>query len=1095
MDWQYQKEEKQIQGVFFHNGKMIKTFIAWPLSSLNSTSETSVNTCQCIEDEDSENEQNADEPAASCEHIAALAIESKTRLDRLPQSLKQTETYHSEWQYLTAWLSQQTYDPFPNMARHRVIYLLDGEADNITVTVHKAYLTQQNEYQAKAELELSLVAKDKLPKFVSLTDQQIIHQMNQIKIQHKDLALAKNGLILIKDGETGTELHQQAIRQLLKRIVLSGRCFWRSARRNPLTFENASKFKDDWWYIGEQLFLDRAKSRLVDIAPIINETVESFLEITSQPDSHWQPCLTMSSEQIVLPWTKQSIEIDVAKVSFCTDKGEASIEVTLEDLMTYVYHTSKRNNSVILESIAQKIHQIDWLQSVFSNFEQPVCQHFDICDRFLDGNFAHWLPLFRGLELEGWKISFEQRFRLNQKRVDRWYSKISRSQELKNKAAVQGTSSQQLLQPQTDWFDLEVGIKIDGRSINLMPYIIKSLHQGIWDFTKENENTQPDNLYLTLDDGTRVELAYDRIKNILNTLLELYETKPLTEENKLRLPSTQFARLLNLQEQTGEDTEWQETEWLKQKAESLNNGKGIVNIDVPQNVKATLRDYQREGLNWLQFLAKEELSGILADDMGLGKTLQTLSHIQIEKNNGRMKGPCLVVAPTSLLGNWFSEAAKFTPELKLVYWAGSKRHLSQGDLAGADLIITSYGLLLRDFELFNQQNIHLLILDEAQAIKNSRSKVSKIAFSLHSKQRLCLSGTPLENHLGELWSLFHFLMPGFLGDESQFKKLFRIPIEKEHDYERQKELADRIAPFMLRRTKDKVAKDLPDKTTIEEIIDLTESQADIYETVRLSMFEEVQKAVALSNTGASSGKNQLLIGNALLRLRQICCHPKLISHKLAVPEPVATQTYQQADLFTEPQTEALPETPAETKITSSINNADSAKLTWLKTTLPEMIQNGRKILIFSSFTSMLKIIKELLNELSIKHLSLTGKTKNRTELVEKFQTGNIPVFLISLKAGGSGLNLTEADTVIHYDPWWNPAAENQASDRAHRIGQDKPVFVYKLITKGTVEERINQMQQQKSMLAEELYKRNEKQSKVERPDWVSLLAPLDLNED
>ena len=206
MDWQYQKEEKQVQGVFFHNGKMIKTFIAWPLSSLNSTSETSINTCQCIENDEPD---NSDEASASCEHIAALAIESKTRLHRLPQSLKQTEIFHSEWQYLTSWLSKQTYDPFPNMARHRVIYLLDGEADNISVTVHKAYLTQQNEYQAKAELELALVAKDKLPKFVSLTDQQIIHQMNQIKVQKQDLALANNGLILVNDGQTGTELHQQ----------------------------------------------------------------------------------------------------------------------------------------------------------------------------------------------------------------------------------------------------------------------------------------------------------------------------------------------------------------------------------------------------------------------------------------------------------------------------------------------------------------------------------------------------------------------------------------------------------------------------------------------------------------------------------------------------------------------------------------------------------------------------------------------------------------------------------------------------------------------------------------------------------------------
>lgn|GEM_PF-862011 len=1105
MDWMHQKEEKQIQGVFFFNGKMIKTFIAWPLSSLNTTSDTSINTCAC-QDSDASEIDDQTEISPVCEHITALAIETKTRLDRLPQSLKQTETYHSEWQYLTSWLSRQTFDPFPNMARHRVVYILDGEADNINVTVHKAYLSQQNEYQKKAELELALVAKDKLPKFVSLTDQQIIHQMNQIKSESPDLSVESHGLTLFKEGQKFSEPHQQDIRLLLKRIALSGRCFWRSSRRNALTYTNDSKFNSDWWYIGDQLFLDRTKSRLVDISPVVDDEVETFLELTSLDGSgksknKWQPCLTLSSEQITLPWTKIAVDIDVAKVSFRSSAGEQVAEVSLQNLMAYVYHTSKRNNSVILESIASKIHQLDWLDSIFANFEQPICQHFDICDRFLDGNFSHWLPLLRGLELEGWKISFEPRFRLNQKRVDKWYSKISRADDLKNKTADEGASSQQLLQQPVDWFDLEVGIKIDGQSINLMPYIIQSLQHGAWDLNPTEENSEPQNLYITLEDGTRVELAYERVKNILNTLLELYESKPLTEDNKLRLPSNQFARLLNLQEHTGEDTEWQQTEWLKQKADSLINGKGIVEIDVPKNVKATLRDYQREGLNWLQFLAQQELSGILADDMGLGKTLQTLTHIQVEKNNGNMQGPCLVVAPTSLLGNWFSEAAKFTPDLNLVYWAGSKRHLSQGDLSGADLIITSYGLLLRDFELFNRQNIHLLVLDEAQAIKNSRSKVSKIAFTLQSKHRLCLTGTPLENHLGELWSLFHFLMPGFLGDQAQFKRLFRVPIEKEQDYARQKELADRIAPFMLRRTKDKVAKDLPNKTIIEELIDLTESQADVYETVRMTMFEEVQKAVTLSNTGAGAGKNQLLIGNALLRLRQICCHPQLIGHKLTL-QPVPQEStkeppFQQADLFADDNRVGDITVEAESKqaidkpVLSSFNNADSAKLTWLRTTLPEMIQNGRRILIFSSFTSMLSLIEDLLKQLSIEHLSLTGKTRDRTKLVDQFQQGNIPVFLISLKAGGSGLNLTQADTVIHFDPWWNPAAENQASDRAHRIGQDKPVFVYKLITKGTVEERINQMQQQKSMLAEELYKNNERQSRVETPDWRSLLAPLD----
>jgi SNF2 family DNA or RNA helicase len=1102
MDWQQQKEEKQIQGVFFSDGKLIKTFVAWPLSSINSVSATSVNTCGCLDGKSnpSEADVSAEVSASateSCVHIAALAIETKTRLDRLPPPIKQTETFHSEWQYLTDWLGKQSYDPFPNMARHRVIYLFDQIDGNLHLTLHKAYLTQQQEFQKKAELDLKLLYKDKLPKFVSQTDQQIMHQLNQLQLKNKAITVAKNELNL----SALSELQKPELGDLLKKIVGSHRSFWRSCHRQPLSFNHASKIHATWLPLGEELYLDKHKSQLVDANPIVDDVIDNFLQQAEDNNNQFQPVLKLSSHSIALPWSKQSVEIDAAQLSFkvAGTNYESQPQVTIAPLLAYVFHSSKRNSSQLLEQIAAKIHRLDGLKSIHSNFEQPVSQYFDPCDRFLDGNFAHWMPLLLGLSKDGWKIEFDKSFRLNQKSVDRWYSKVSSIDKNNTNKQLNSTSaSGHYLQEETSWFDLEVGIHVDGQAVNLMPYIVKALQQGLWDL-QGKQSDQP--LHLTLDDGTRIELAYGRVKNILNTLLELFENKPLTEQDQLRLPSNQFGRLLHIEQQTDEALLWQESDWLKTKVQSLRNGQGIVDIEKPINVHAKLRDYQQQGLNWLQFLAQQELGGILADDMGLGKTLQTLAHIQIEKNQNRMQGPCLVVAPTSLLGNWFAEAAKFTPDLNCVYWAGSKRHQTKDDLSKADLIITSYGLLLRDAELLNQQNIHLLILDEAQAIKNARSKISKIAFTLQSKLRLCLTGTPLENHLGELWSLFHFLMPGFLGDENQFKQLFRIPIEKEQSAERQKELADRVMPFMLRRTKDKVAADLPAKTVIEEVIELAESQADIYESVRISMFEEVQTALARSSTGASSGRNQLLIGNALLRLRQICCHPQLIAQLNVQQNHVQQnqvkqeQEQAQADLFEQKSNALMDPEQSETnaelkKIDEAELLYDSAKLKWLKTKLPEMIINGRKILIFSSFTSMLSIIEKELKNLSIDHLTLTGKTKNRAQLVKQFQQGDIPVFLISLKAGGSGLNLTEADTVIHFDPWWNPAAENQASDRAHRIGQDKPVFVYKLITKGTVEERINQMQQQKSVLAEELYRRSENRTEIERPDWKALLAPL-----
>jgi SNF2 family DNA or RNA helicase len=432
--------------------------------------------------------------------------------------------------------------------------------------------------------------------------------------------------------------------------------------------------------------------------------------------------------------------------------------------------------------------------------------------------------------------------------------------------------------------------------------------------------------------------------------------------------------------------------------------------------------------------------------------MQTLAHILIEKKSGRLKSPCLVIAPTSLLSNWQQEAQKFAPSLKFMKLAGTKRKGLFAQMAKMDLVVTSYGLVLRDINKLRKTRFHLLILDEAQVIKNTRSKITAAVNDLYSNQRVCLTGTPMENHLGELWSLFHFLMPDFLGSEYQFNQLYRQPIEKNQDYLRQTLLAKRVAPLMLRRTKNEVAKELPSKTEMVTLIELEEAQADLYETIRISMMEQVDKVLSLE----TNNRNQFLIGNALLKLRQVCCHSNLI------------------------------------KLESAQKLNASAKISWLKSRLPTMVDQGRRVLLFSSFTSMLDIIATELEGMSIPYLMLTGKSKHRGKLVEQFQKSNVPVFLISLKAGGVGLNLTAADTVIHYDPWWNPAAEQQANDRAYRIGQDKPVFVYKLITKGTVEEKIQQMQQQKNKLAQGLYDQEALDTmNLTSEDWQALFQPID----
>ncbi len=340
----------------------------------------------------------------------------------------------------------------------------------------------------------------------------------------------------------------------------------------------------------------------------------------------------------------------------------------------------------------------------------------------------------------------------------------------------------------------------------------------------------------------------------------------------------------------------------------------------------------------------------------------------------------------------------------------------------ADLIITSFALLQRDIEKLEATTFHLVILDEAQYIKNPKAKVAKAACRLQARHRLCLSGTPVEYHLGELWSLFHFLIPGYLGTSDTFQKVFRKPIEEEGNTEKNALLKKRIAPLILRRTKDQVATELPPKTILVHLVELHSDQKDLYETVRATMDKRVREAIAARGIEQS----QIVFLDALLKLRQICCDPRLLPPDFA--DGVKT----------------------------------SAKLNFLKDLLETLVSEGRRILIFSQFTSMLSLIEEHLIDKRYAYLKLTGGSKDRGKLVTEFQTGAYPVFLISLKAGGTGLNLTAADTVIHFDPWWNPAAEAQATDRAYRIGQDKPVFVHKILCQETVEERIHQMQQEKA---------------------------------
>jgi SNF2 family DNA or RNA helicase len=491
---------------------------------------------------------------------------------------------------------------------------------------------------------------------------------------------------------------------------------------------------------------------------------------------------------------------------------------------------------------------------------------------------------------------------------------------------------------------------------------------------------------------------------------------------------------------------------LRELGQKLKDFSGIQQVAAPTNLLAELRTYQQQGLNWLQFLREYRFGGILADDMGLGKTIQALSHLLLEKQEGRMSLPSLIIAPTSLMSNWRREAQRFTPDLTVLILQGTERKALFEHIHNYDVVLTTYPLLPRDEEALLVHEYYYLLLDEAQIIKNPQAKAARIVRKINAQHRLCLTGTPMENHLGELWAQFDFLMPGFLGDKANFTKLYRTPIEVHGDGEQKKRLANRVKPFMLRRTKHEVATELPLKTEIIRSVPLHPKQAALYESIRLTMEQKVRDAIAQKGLSRS----HITILDALLKLRQTCCDPRTLPLKEAQ------------------------------KIT------DSAKLDLLMEMLPELLDEGRKILIFSQFTRMLSIIEKTLQAQKIGYTKLTGQTKNRDGAIEEFKNGIVNVFLISLKAGGVGLNLTEADTVIIYDPWWNPAAETQAADRAYRIGQDKPVFVYKLLTENTVEEKILAMQEKKRVLANSIYKAGDEQSQVSltAEDLALLFEPI-----
>lgn len=978
---------------------------------------------------------------ANCEHVAAVLL----------RALGDEEGLQGEaLDQVLLGLPEKTRDSYPDDVRQRLLYLLFpqlGMHRGVALQTVSARQLTNGEFTNLHDYQPEWLLRGRPPRFLLEADRLLLAELNKLEPE-----LWSTERLL--EGQQGS--------RLLNRMLETGRCYLGEmdvelslGKRRPVTFHwQVDRFgiqfpqfevhpaapitflMDEPWYLdldsGECgpltcQFETRQLEALADLAEGVQPEAcrqlnSSLSELAGQttlpPLREFQlddrqgvtptPCLRLFSQldDNDDPWTEGWF--DQAQLSF-EYAGQRLIGDQPSQWLEGDRLVRVERDEQAEDAAAERLMVWGFEWNEFLGAEPESLR----LDEGPDAWFEFQTDLLPQLRREGWRIEFDGSFRFQLLEVKRWYGSLQSKGEM-------------------DWFRVGLGVQVEDERINLLPALVALLQEFPKSFNrKQLQELDPEQvLIVPLEDQRLVPVPLGRVRLILDTLFELYQDNSLDEEGQLALSRIQLARLAELYEKD-EALRLIEGDHktLQGLIQQLRGVEQLPAVSPPEGLRAHLRDYQMQGLNWLQFLRTSRLGGVLADDMGLGKTVQTLAHILLEKEQGRLTQPALVVAPTSLLVNWRREAHQFAPELQVLLLHGVKRGELFKRIPEQDLVLTSYPLLSRDRQRLLAHSFHLLVLDEAQNIKNPKTHASKVVRELDARHRLCLTGTPLENHLGELWAQFDFLLPGLLGSEKQFRRNLRNPIERQGDEAASERLALRLRPFMLRRTKQQVVKELPPKTEILRTVELEGPQRELYETIRLAMHEQVRKAVAERGWGRS----HIMVLDALLKLRQVCCDPRLV------------------------------------KLEDARKVKQSAKLALLMEMLPELIEEGRRVLLFSQFTAMLGLIEEAVTQAGIGYVKLTGRTRNRAKPIDRFQNGEVPLFLISLKAGGTGLNLTAADTVIHYDPWWNPAVERQATDRAHRIGQRNPVFVYKLISEGTVEEKIQQLQLHKQALADSLF--------------------------
>ena len=851
---------------------------------------------------------------------------------------------------------------------------------------------------------------------------------------------------------------------MLKALVKTGKGYYRDSTI-PLHYEDVPKQLTFEWMEQEgkghlvSNLNDNEKLIVNTIPPMcINSEMNTLYEVKTVYDKEGLECMLHAPEMPMETVTKvtqtvveklpdihfplpqsfsmEEIQIDAKPYLYLFGKKNASqtvhamelhfmygnYEVNVYPQREYEIVTQKNKALKIVRSTEEERVYTEAIESLGFIYENTLQAYLSFANPSMQEAIERWRDFIENriepLRDEGWEIEIDKSFNFSFEYVD---------------AVVVDTAEGGDTNP---WFELSFSVDVGGKSLELLPIVASLLEE--YDTVEEI----PERLNLEMQEGRFLHIESKDIKPILKTIFELFDK----QEGDSLVIKPYDAHLLELDEESS--IIWKGAKELRELSQKLKNFKGITSVTPAKTLNAELREYQQFGLDWLHFLHSFRFGGILADDMGLGKTVQTLAFLQLLKSRNQLNAPTLIIMPTSLIGNWKNEIEKFTPELSYLELYGIDRADKFAKIGEYDIVLTTYQLAQRDEEKYQKEKFFYIILDEAQKIKNPKTKMAVAIKSFSSEYKLALSGTPIENHLGELWSIFDFVMPGFLENLKLFKSLYQNPIEKEHDMTRSTLLNKKVAPFILRRTKDEVALELPSKTEIIKRATFSKTQATLYENIRVTMEKKVREAIK----GKGLSRSHITILDALLKLRQVCCHPQLL------------------------------------KLDTAKNIKESAKLELFLELMEELQSEGRKVLVFSQFTTMLSILESEIKKRKYSYTKLTGATRKREEAIEKFTKGDANIFLISLKAGGVGLNLVAADTVIHYDPWWNPAVENQATDRAYRIGQDKPVFVYKLIVENSIEEQILKLQEKKKSLQDGIYKEDEnKEEKFDGEELVKLL--------